>query len=170
MSDTSATKAPPTSLLDGRRVLLIICSFFGVIFTVNGYFAYRAISTYTGEVASEPFSQGLAYNSRIAAFERQTQLGWRERAAVERDGKVAVSIVDASGVAIGDLALSGMVGRPSTNKDDRRLAFRPDGVGTYVAQTTALGAGTWILTVEARGGETASQALYRSRRRVWLTP
>ena len=170
MSDTRASKVISARRLDGRRVLLIVCLFFGAIFTVNGYFAYQAISTYTGEVANEPFSQGLAYNSRIAAFDRQVQLGWREHAEVERDGKVAVSLRDASGAAVGDLSLSGWVGRPSTNKDDRRLAFKPDGRGNYVAQAAALGAGTWVLTFEARDGEKALQPLYQSRRRVWLTP
>ena len=54
--------------------------FFGIIFAVNGYFLYSALSTHTGVVANEPYRKGLAYNERIAADEQPERLGWRDDA------------------------------------------------------------------------------------------
>jgi nitrogen fixation protein FixH len=65
--------------VNGRDVLAILLSFFGVIFAVNGALIYAAVSTHTGLVANEPYRKGLAYNERILADERQAQLGWSER-------------------------------------------------------------------------------------------
>ena len=68
MRDTTgdgSEPVPPASAaarLDGRHVLMMLFAFFGVIFAVNGYFLFSALSTHTGVVAVEPYRKGLAYN------------------------------------------------------------------------------------------------------------
>ena len=146
-----------------------LAAFFGIIFAVNGVFIYRALSTYSGEMVKEPYAQGLAYNERIAAETRQKQLGWADVATVARDGLVSVEIKDANGTPVGDVALAGIIGRPSTDKQDHKLEFKPDGAGHFIAHTTALDAGNWVVTLQAKRGDT-SETLYQSRRRVWLKP
>ncbi len=47
--------------LTGRRTLGIAAACFGVIFAVNGYMAYSAVSTFTGETEASPYEHGLAY-------------------------------------------------------------------------------------------------------------
>jgi nitrogen fixation protein FixH len=170
MSNKSTAVDAPGTSLDGRGVWRLLCLFFGGIFVVNGFFAYEALSTYTGEVSSEPFSQGLAYNDRIAASERQSLLEWRDVVQVERSGRVSVSINDASGAAVAGLDVRAELGRPSTDRDDRHLRFKTGELGHYVAETPALPPGTWIVTVEAAKSGDPEHPIYRSRRRVWLTP
>ncbi len=68
---------------------MLLIAFFGVIFAVNGYFLYSALSTHTGVVAIEPYRKGLAYNERIAADERQKALGWQRQTSLARDGRVS---------------------------------------------------------------------------------
>ena len=81
MTVATVTKQGPrteSSGLTGRHVLWSLIAFFGLIFAVNGYFLYAAISTYSGVVANEPYRKGLEYNQRIAADARQHELGWTE--------------------------------------------------------------------------------------------
>ena len=71
MSTSAIWRRQRIERLSGRHILGILAGFFGIVFAVNGFFIYRALSTHSGEVASEPYAQGLAYNDRIAAAVRQ---------------------------------------------------------------------------------------------------
>ena len=170
LPQSPASGPSKTWTLDGYGVLLICVCFFGVIFAVNGVFAYRALSTYTGEIATEPYRKGLAYNDRIIAGDRQAALGWVDVPVISRDGKVLISIRDARGMGIDALTLDATLGRPATNRQDRTLSFSSDGAGKYVAHTTSLESGTWMLTLKARQDKSISDPIYQARRRLWLAP
>ena len=47
----------PRRQLSGRHVLIIFCSFFGVIFVVNGYFLFSALVTHTVLSRSSPIAR-----------------------------------------------------------------------------------------------------------------
>lgn len=162
----SATPRPMT----GRQVLAMFIAFFGVIFAVNGYFLFSALSTHTGVVSVEPYRKGLAYNRRIAADARQTALGWSEDIAVDGTGEVTITIGDADRRAISRLSISAIMGRPSTSADDRLLHFTEHSAGTYRATTRDLPEGNWIISVEARLSPADAEPVYRARRRLWLKP
>lgn len=51
---------------DGRIVLFSILSAFGVVFAVNGFFVYKAISTHQGEVIEDAYQKGLAYDEIVS--------------------------------------------------------------------------------------------------------
>jgi nitrogen fixation protein FixH len=154
--------------LTGKHVLMGFVAFFGVIFAVNGYFLYSALSTYTGIVAKEPYRKGLAYNDRIAAYERQAQLGWRDELVVEPSGAVRLSLSSTQGEPVRDVILLGTIGRPSTNREDRPLAFVSQGA-TYVADVGPLAEGNWVVDLAVRTSS-SEEPVYRARRRVWLKP
>ncbi len=155
--------------LTGRHVLVALLTFFGVIFAVNGYFLYAALSTHTGVVSVEPYRKGLAYNERIAADERQSKLGWTADIVALRDGVVTLSLQDASGRPLSGQRVTGTVGRPSTNAFDRGLDLREINPGQYQSTLQPLLPGGWIAQIEIRSTGTAD-TLFRIRRRLWLTP
>ncbi len=152
--------------LTGRKVLAAFVAFFGVVFAVNGYFLYAALSTHTGIVAVEPYRKGLAYNERIAAADRQAELSWSETLDVAIDGRVEVALRDRDGTSLRGLVLEGSIGRPSTDRQDHVLRF-VERDGLYVADAGSLLEGAWIVSFSARRLDTA-EPVFRSRRRLWL--
>jgi nitrogen fixation protein FixH len=154
--------------LKGRHVLMMLIAFFGVVFSVNGVFLAQALQTYTGVVSVEPYVKGLKYNDRIAAGERQAKLGWHETLSLGVDGAISLAIADDGGRPVRGLKFVGSIGRPSTNSRDRAVALVETDPGRYVARTTALDEGTWVVAFEATSSDHGADPVYRLRRRIWL--
>lgn len=155
--------------IDGRHVLAGFVAFFACVFAVNGYFIVRAVSTHTGVVSQEPYRKGLAYNDRIAADERQTELGWRETLTLTSTGQLALNLADRDDKPVPALRISATVGRPSTVSHDRTVNLREIADGQYTADIGSLDGGNWVVTIEAwRGAE--REPAFRLRRRLWLKP
>jgi nitrogen fixation protein FixH len=151
----------------GRSMLIAMTTFFGIVFAVNGYFMFAALKTYSGVVSVEPYRKGLAYNDRIDASERQALRGWTDTVTLERDGRLSLNILDRDQAHVHELLISATISRPSTTKFDRGILLTEQSDGTYAAAVGELEAGNWILTLEARAGNT-DEPVYRSRRRLWL--
>lgn len=156
--------------LSGRSVLVMLVAFFGVVFVVNGYFAYAALQTYTGVVAQEPYRKGLTYNRRIDADARQATLGWSADLAADRDGQARLDLAARDGQPVAGLAVTATLGRPSTDAFDRPLTFIETTPGHYEATLAALDAGSWIVTLTARDSGPATEPVFQLRRRLWLKP
>ncbi len=156
--------------LSGRTVLIILVAFFGIVFAVNGYFAFAAIDTYTGVVAQEPYRKGLTYNRRIAADARQSELHWTAAVEAGRDGHTAVDFATADGRPVTDLKLQGTLGRPTTDTADQTLTFTETKPGRYETQGAALDAGSWVVSIVARYDVAAADPVYQLRKRLWLKP
>lgn len=170
MRDTVEICGPQPWQLTGRHVLLMFIAFFGVVFAVNGLFLVRALSTYSGVVAAEPYRKGLAYNERIAAGERQAALGWNDDLALGFDGTLSVTMADAGGAPISGLHLTGVISRPSTAAADVALRLAERSPGHYSAPSTATAPGAWLAAIEARHQPGDAEPVYRARRRLWLKP
>ncbi len=156
--------------LSGRNVLIILLSFFGVVFAVNAYFATAAIQTYTGVVAQEPYRKGLTYNRRIAADQRQSALGWTAALDAGRDGHARLDLTAAGGLPVTGLVVTGTLGRPSTEIADRAMIFNETQPGRYETQGAALDAGSWVATIAARTSSASADPVFQLRRRLWLKP
>lgn len=172
MSPTELPSIRRRSGLQGRHVLLSILGFFGVIFTVNGVLIYYAVATHSGVVAQEPYRKGLTYNVRIAADERQKALHWSADVETDTEGRVTLKLTHAGGGPVVNLAVKGVLGRPSAQRDDVALAFAESSPGTYVAVIGPKMPGVWLVNVEAResGSPVSSDPIFRIRRRLWLQP
>lgn len=155
--------------IQGRQVLWTLIAFFGLVFGVNGIFIFAALSTYSGDVAVEPYRKGLNYNQRIEAGARQLQLGWRDSIEVTRDGRISVLIVDRGGVPAAGLKVKAVISRPSTASDDHLADLVQLADGHYSADVAQLAAGNWIAEIDARDPLNETR-VYRSRRRLWLKP
>jgi nitrogen fixation protein FixH len=169
MSPTTLPDARKRHGLQGRQVLGMFLAFFGVVFVVNGAMIYKALSTHTGVVSSEPYRKGLHYNDRIAAGERQASLHWSDTLVLGRDGRVALALADGEGRPVTGLKVV-VLGRPSTNRLDFKLDLREAAPGHYEAQGAPLAEGSWLLALEARTDTRAEDPIYRVRRRLWLKP
>lgn len=175
MTVATVTKQGPrteSSGLTGRHVLWSLIAFFGLIFAVNGYFLYAAISTYSGVVANEPYRKGLEYNQRIAADARQHELGWTESLdiAATRDN-LMLDLKDKNGLpVVGLKSVRAAVGRPSTNKQDVIVDLDETAPGHYTATIPKLGDGEWLLSVNATPPANAAIDVYRLRKRIGLKP
>jgi nitrogen fixation protein FixH len=170
MSPTLLPSARKREGLAGRHVLGLLLAFFGAVFVVNGALIYEAVRTNSGLVANEPYRKGLHYNARIAADERQAQLGWRDSLDVTREGAVALVLKDGTGQPVAGLKVETVLGRPATNREDLRVALIEVAPGRYEAHTPPLAAGNWVVALEARAAGDAEEPIYRTRRRLWLSP
>jgi nitrogen fixation protein FixH len=154
--------------LSGRHVLGTFLAFFAAVFVMNGALIYAAVRTNSGLVANEPYRKGLHYNERIAAEERQAQLGWAHTLEVKREGGVALVLTDGARRPVTGLKVDMMLGRPATNREDMRIALRESAPGRYEARTTPLAAGSWLVALDARTG--TEDPVFRIRRRLWFAP
>ena len=157
-------------VLKGWHVLAVFLFFFGMIFSVNGLFLYKALSTHTGVVSVEPYRKGLAYNERIAADEAQRVLGWREETQLDASGGVRVRLMRDEGDPVRGLRLTAVISRPATQGMDQTLAMVEGEGGVYSGQGRGIEAGTWVVAVEAHGSDGRDAPLYRARRRIWVKP
>ena len=131
------TRKPPG--LNGRHVLGVFLTFFAAVFVANGAMIYSALSTHTGLVANEPYRKGLHYNERIAADARQGRLGWVEDVGLSIDGRVSLALAESDGRPVRGLRIEGVLGRPSTNRHDVRLALAEKGSGPLRGASRASG-------------------------------
>jgi len=156
--------------LTGRSVLIMLICFFGTIFAVNIYFLVSALSTHTGVVAQEPYRKGLAYNDRIAAGERQNEMGWDVAVDVAPGGRAKLTFTGLDKKPVTALNVTATIGRPATEREDRKLRFAETQPGQYEADGGTLGAGHWVIAAVATRAESSGEPLYRLRKRLWLTP
>ncbi len=152
--------------ITGRHVLAALCGFFGVILIVNGVFLYFALTTFHGLENPNAYQDGVNYNKRIEAAESQAALGWGHRLKLDAGERIAVTIRDIDGKAVNGLRLSGAVRRPVGASDETPLFF-DETADAYVAPVGGLGAGSWIVWIEANAEQGAS---YRIKERLWLKP
>ena len=138
----------------GRKMLLSVVAFFGVVIAANLTMMGFALSTHTGVVVPNSYVASQDFNDRIADAAAQRARGWRAAFAYE-NGEAVVEFVDRDGAPITGLDLAGAIGRPVTEAEDRTLGFRETSPGRYAA-TVDLAAGEWRLdaTAASATGET----------------
>jgi nitrogen fixation protein FixH len=153
--------------LTGKRVLIVLAASFGIVFAVNGFFVYEALSTAPGDESGASYEAGLRYNSILAAERAQNALGWQHKLSLD-NGALRISIQDAAGSPVTRLALAAEIERPA-GSGRARLAFKETGDGIYRAPLS-VSAGTWIASITAKrssAGE-APGGFYRVRERIWI--
>ncbi|MEZ5855132.1 MAG: FixH family protein [Hyphomicrobiaceae bacterium] len=178
MSPTTLPRRQVDGVLTGRHVLAIVVGFFALILAVNIVLLYQAISTNSGLVAQEPYRKGLDYNSRIKESDLQSKLGWQSRVDAAMTGAVTFAVRDRDAKPVSGLAVAAELGRPASARQDHAFTLKETEPGLYVAQLSPLGAGNWVLKIDAWDGEAARRRApgetptptYRLKRRLWLKP
>lgn len=151
---TVAARLPqkPTSdkgRITGWHVLFGMVLFFGVVIAVDALFIVKAYRSFSGQVASNPYEAGLAFNKTLAQRRREAALGWSAGVETPAGGKtVVVTLKDRDGKLLEGLSVTGVLERPATETGRQTLNFKPLGQGRYEAQARLDGA--WDLRGVAR--------------------
>jgi len=167
---TRATIAGDRRELTGTHALAIFAAFFGVVFAVNGFMAYAALSTFSGSDGDDAYRRGLTYNATVADALSQDQLGWTSRVE-QLPGVLKVTVTDRKGQPVEHLTVSGSLGRPSTNHWDRSVQFHESGAGVYLAPLANAAAGNWIVDLTAKSQVASGHTdVFRLKERLWRKP
>ncbi len=168
MTISSDVERPAGRPLTGRHVLIMIVSFFTVVFTVNMIMLRAATSTFGGLETDGAYRAGLSFNKELAAARVQDERGWTVEARPVRDASgvgVTVDVRDKAGVGVTDLEGTVLLARPADRREDRKAALLRDGDGRYRAALGDLDPGQWNLVIQfERDGE----RVFLSRSRVVL--
>lgn len=132
--------------LKGWHVLIIMLSFFGIMFAVNGVFLYHAITSFPGEHVKKSYVQGLNYNDTLAARAAQAELGWQVEAGLQGHA-IIVRLRDADDLPLSNLSVIGELRRSATRTADQALVFRLSDAGEFRADVPGLEPGQWDLHV-----------------------
>ncbi len=137
----------------GRKFLLAILAFFGVVIVANVTMMTFALRTHTGLVVPNSYVASQDFSKNMAAARAQAERGWRNEVGYA-DGMLTLSFRDRDGRALDDLSVAGVVGREVTSRQDRNLVFRSLGEGRYAAPVE-LGPGLWRIEIDAADGRLA---------------
>lgn len=152
------------ALSDGKRALIGILAFFGVVFTADGILITVGMNSHDGLVEKNYYQKGLHYDQSIQAKKRQAELGWAfALTPPPRTGQAPLEIrlTDAAGQPLSGLQVSASLRRPAQDGYDQDLQLQEVAPGTYRAEVNLPLAGLWDLHAQVRGSK--DQATYRER-------
>jgi len=132
----------------GRHMLAITVAFFAVVIGVNLVLAFLANSTWSGLIVDNGYVASQDFNKAQERARAQQALGWQ--AALQRDDDgLRITFVARDGSALTNLAVTGILRRPTTESQDVPLAFAETAPGLYTAPP-APGFGVWDLEITAK--------------------
>lgn len=162
----SLASPPP---LTGRKVLVMLLAFFGVVIGVNLVMMRLAIQTLPGTEVDSAYSASLAYDGEIAAARDQDARHWKVDAHIARGSgggaTLQVEARGADGKPISGIKFQGRLERPTDRRADKVVSLAEVGIGIYRGNAATAEAGQWDLVLEA---ESAGHRVFLSRNRVLL--
>ncbi|MEQ1901477.1 MAG: FixH family protein [Devosia sp.] len=131
----------------GRHFLIVIVTFFAVVFAVNIGLAVLSSRTWTGLVVDNSYVASQEFQERLDAHRAQQALGWQGHLDYE-GGDVRLVVRDGAGkpVDLGEVAV--LINRPVGGHDDHQLTLTRTESGDYVA-SVVLDSGVWEVNVTA---------------------
>ena len=144
----TAAVEPKSFRINGWHVLAGFVAFFAAVLTVDTIMMIDAYKTYSGEVATTPYEDGLAYNTERNQQAAQAALGWRMTAGLTAPGLIRLDAIARDGRPLSALRIDARLERPATEQGRRILAFREVAPGQYEAPAAGL-AGAWDLRLSA---------------------
>lgn len=152
----------PVRPLTGRKVLIIILAFFGVVISVNVYMMVNAIGGFPGLVEKHPYVASQKFDATRNA---QIAQGWR--AGIDwQDGALAATLTDRDGAPLRGLVVTVDIGRPATRDGERIVTLTPlgDRPGVYAVELD-LAPGRWRAEMTAVDG---AGATHRAGAEIWV--
>ena len=153
----------------GRKVLILLLGFFGVMLTANAIFVYFALTSFSGLETENAYLKGLDYNATLEDAAEQRALGWQANLAHEvlstEGSRVTLTYLDKAGRPLDGLAVALEIRRPTTETFDQTLELLAVGPGRYQADFSFPEKGAWFLRISAsQDGEPR----HRLEQRLWL--
>ena len=145
--------------------LFVAC--FLIVFAVNGGLVYFAARTWPGLASENAYNEGIAYNQVLDREAKEARLGWslvtEYRPSGTRSYEISVTVHDAGGHVVEDIAVEGKMVRPLGRPVTVPLNFVSEGSGTYLASVALPSAGQWDVYLSARR---ANDTVHGGRRLV----
>ena len=146
----------------GRRMLMAMLAFFGVIIAVNLAMATLAVRSWTGLLVGNAYVESQAFNQRIAATAARDARGLK--IDIELRGRVPVFLMtDHAGAPVVAMDVTARVSRPTHEHDDEQFEMTLRD-GAYVGAGLK-GAGVWVLEIDVRFAD-GTRALWPFRATV----
>ena len=140
---------PGGSPWTGRKMLITMLGFFGVIIAVNGLMAYLAVKDFRGVLVDSGYVASQDFNADSARLAEQAARGWQIEAR-SVGGAPLVQFRHADGSPITGLSLTARALRSADGRADRSLTLVETGPGLYAANES-LQPGQWKLAFIAEG-------------------
>jgi nitrogen fixation protein FixH len=165
MSQLSASSKP----LTGRKVLVMLLAFFGIVIGANLTMMKLAMQTLPGTEVDSAYSASLAYEKQITAAHDQNARNWKVDARIVRsaDGVATLQVEarDNTGKPMSGLKFHGRFERPTDRRADQVVALAETGMGVYRGSAPVIAPGQWDLVLE---GDAAGRRMFLSKNRVLL--
>jgi nitrogen fixation protein FixH len=162
------TTSTSTFRFTGWHFLACMVAFFGVDIAINVGFIVRAVQTFPGEVADDPYEAGVAYDHILAREASEQKLGWKasvgQPVAATKGEAINVRWADKAGQPLSGLKVTAVLRRPATEQANTTIRFTETGPGTYRA-VAPVAAGAWDMEVTA--ADAAGRQRTADRRLVW---
>jgi len=142
-----------------------IIAFFSAVFAMNGFFIYKAVSSFDGLVEDNYYEKGLNYND---AIQQEKRLGWRIELSFTDDvkagapNKAKVVIFDPKGEPIGGAKVQIALRRPATDRFDKEFELVPSGCAYHGTVSLPVN-GLWDIAIKAEKGADRMEKTFRVR-------
>ena len=151
------TAQKPVRPFTGWHMLVLTCSFFGVIIAVNGLLAYKAVSTFPGLEVNTSYVASQTFDQEKVA---QEGLNWHLKQAYDRRAaQLRLAFTDAHGQPVTLRDIDVLIGRPTDAAQDQHPVMVQGADGAYVAPSV-LPLGKWMLQIVAHAPD---GTLYQAR-------
>ena len=124
----------------------------GVVFVINGYMVYIALSSFPGVAGTDGFDLSNGYNRVLATAAQQSALGWQIEAGQDDARHPMLRLTDRLGAPLTGAAIDARAERPLGPPDTTVLGFHAIDPARYQADA-ALFPGQWDLLVTVTSGE-----------------
>ncbi len=144
----------PGSVTAWRWFPLATVVSFVLVFAVNGWLAWEALSTFPGLAVADDFDSSNHYDRVLEAAAAQAGLGWALEARIEAARPVVV-LTGADGAPLRGALVTATLRRPLGPPQTAYPAFLEEAGGVYRADADLATPGQWelLLRVNANGHE-----------------
>ena len=130
-----------------------IVASFAVIFAVNGFFIYKAVSGFDGLVEDNYYEKRLGW---------KIELSFTDDLKTAAPNKAKVVIFDPKGEPVSGVKVRIALSRPATSKFDNKFEFIPSGCA-YHGTVSIPVSGLWDMKVTAEKGTDRIEKIFRVR-------
>ena len=143
-----------TRELTGRHVLAIALGAFAIIIGANMTMLFSATGSFPGLVVKNSYVASQKWDANARA---QQALGWKTEVAYE-DRRLSIHVAGPDGKPIPDLKVTALVGRPTTDAEDRVLVLTAS--DNRYSAPVELAPGAWRIEI---GSETVAAYVQAAR-------
>ncbi len=128
----------------GRKMALLLVSFFAVVVGVNMLMARLASATFGGVVVDNSYVASQEFNGWLKQAKVEKALGWKRVIARDAANRAIITVIDSADQPIAAAKVTAVAQHPLGQRPTTALALQETAPGVYSA---ALEQGRWRLNV-----------------------